>query len=49
MPEKSDDDPFHDCELGPDAVLGMRTFRNVLFTEDTETPVNVLTGENPIR
>jgi hypothetical protein len=47
MPEKPDDDPFHDCELGPDAVLETRTFRNVLFTEDTETPVNVLTDENP--
>jgi len=47
MPEKPDDDPFHDCELGPDAVLGMRTFHDVLFTDDTETPVSVLTGETP--
>jgi len=47
MPEKPDDDPFHDCELDPDAVLGTRTFHDVLFTEDTETPVNVLTGETP--
>ncbi|MDT3437392.1 hypothetical protein [Haloarcula sp. 1CSR25-25] len=47
MPEKPDDDPFHDCELGPDAVLGTRTFHDVLFTDDTETPVNVLTGETP--
>jgi len=43
----SDDDPFHDCELGPDAILGTRTFEDVLFTDDTETPVNVLTGETP--
>ena len=47
MSEKPDHDPFHDCELGPDAVLGTRTFHNVLFTDDTETPVNVLTGETP--
>ncbi|RLM41914.1 hypothetical protein DVK00_18930 [Haloarcula sp. Atlit-47R] len=47
MPVKPDDDPFHDCELGPDAVLGTRTFHDVLFTDDTETPVNVLTGETP--
>ncbi len=47
MPEKPDDDPFHDCELDPDAVLGTRTFHDVLFTDDTETPVNVLTGETP--
>ncbi|OYR59526.1 hypothetical protein DJ83_12915 [Halorubrum ezzemoulense] len=47
MPEKPDDDPFNDCEFGPDAVLGTRTFHDVLFTDDTETPVNVLTGETP--
>ena len=47
MPEKPDDDPFHDCELDPDAVLGTRTFHDVLFTNDTEMPVNVLTGETP--
>jgi hypothetical protein len=47
MPEKPDDDPFHGCEFGPDGVLGMRTFHDVLFTDDTETPVNVLTGETP--
>ncbi|SDY52240.1 hypothetical protein [Halobellus clavatus] len=47
MPEKPDDDPFHDCELDPDAVLGTRTFHDVLFTDDTETPVNLLTGETP--
>jgi hypothetical protein len=47
MSEEPDDDPFHDCELGPDAVLGTRTFHDVLFTDDTETPVNVLTGETP--
>ncbi|WP_363463550.1 hypothetical protein [Halogeometricum borinquense] len=47
MPEKPDDDPFHDCELGPDAVLGTRTYEDVLFTDETETPVNVLTGETP--
>ncbi|MBX0296847.1 hypothetical protein [Haloarcula nitratireducens] len=41
----SEDDPFHDCELDPEAILGTHTFENVLFTDETETPVNVLTGE----
>ena len=48
MRENPDDDPFHDCEFGPDAVLGTHTFHDVLFTDDTETPVNVLTGETPV-
>jgi len=43
----SDDDPFHDCELDPDAILGTHTFEDVLFTDETETPVNMLTGETP--
>jgi len=43
----SEDDPFHDCELDPEAILGTHTFEDVLFTDDTETPVNVLTGETP--
>jgi len=47
MSEQSTDDPFEDCELGPEAVLGTRTYENVLFTDETETPVNVLTGETP--
>ena len=47
MSEQSSNDPFEDCELGPDAILGTRTFDDVLFTEETETPVNVLTGETP--
>ena len=47
MSEEPADNPFHDCEFGPDAVLGTRTFHDVLFTDDTETPVNVLTGETP--
>ncbi len=47
MTPHADDDPFHDCELGPDAVLGTHTFEDALFTDDTETPVNVLTGETP--
>ena len=41
----SEDDPFHDCELDPEAILGTHTFEDVLFTDETETPVNVLTGE----
>ena len=45
----SDDDPFHDCELDPEAILGTHTFEDVLFTDETETPVNVLTGETPAR
>ena len=47
MSEQPPDDPFEDCELGPDAILGTRNFEGVLFTEETETPVNVLTGEIP--
>lgn len=47
MTEEPADDPFHDCELDSDAILGTRTFEDVLFTDDTETPVNVLTGETP--
>jgi hypothetical protein len=43
----SDDDPFQDCELGPEALLGTHTFEDVLFTDETEPPVNVLTGETP--
>ena len=43
----SDDDPFHDCELDPETILGTHTFEDVLFTDETETPVNVLTGETP--
>lgn len=47
MSEQPSEDPFEDCELGPDAILGTRTFEDVLFTDETETPVNELTGETP--
>jgi hypothetical protein len=47
MTQESADDPFDDCELGSDAILGTRIFEEVLFTDETETPVNVLTGETP--
>jgi len=47
MPEKQGDDPFHDCELDPGAILGIHTFEDVLFTDGTETPVNVFTDETP--
>ncbi|MDS0301368.1 hypothetical protein NDI76_21785 [Halogeometricum sp. S1BR25-6] len=47
MTEQPSKDPFEDCELSPDAILGTRTFEDVLFTDETETPVNVLTGETP--
>lgn len=47
MSEHPIDDPFEDCELGPEAILGTRTFEDVLFTEETKTPVNVLTGQTP--
>lgn len=49
MTEQPTDDPFDDCELDPDAILGTQTFEDVLFTEESETPVNVLTGETPER
>ncbi|MFC6768191.1 hypothetical protein [Natrinema soli] len=41
------DDPFHDCELDPEAILETHTFEDVLFTDETEIPVNMLTGETP--
>ena len=47
MTDETADDPFDDCELAPDAILGTHTFEDVLFTDETETPVNVLTGEAP--
>jgi len=47
MSEQPPEDPFEDCELDPDAILGTQTFEGVLFTEETETPVNVLTGKTP--
>ena len=47
MTEEPANDPFHDCELRPDTVLGTQTFEDVLFTDDTETPVNALTGQTP--
>ena len=47
MTQEAADDPFDNCELDPDAILGTHTFEDVLFTDETETPVNVLTGETP--
>ena len=47
MTQGAADDPFDECELAPDAILGTHTFEGVLFTDQTETPVNVLTGETP--
>jgi hypothetical protein len=47
MTHETADDPFDDCELALDAILGTHTFEDVLFTAETETPVNVLTGETP--
>jgi len=47
MFEQPADDPFKDCELKPEAILGTQTFEDILYTEQTETPVNVLTGETP--
>jgi hypothetical protein len=47
MTQEAADDPFDDCELESDAILGTHTFEDVLFTDDTETPVNVLTGQTP--
>ena len=48
MTDETADDPFDDCELAPDAILGTHTFEDVLFTDETETPVNVLTSETPV-
>jgi hypothetical protein len=38
-----------DRTADPETVLGTTTYEDVLFTADTETPVNVLTGEPPAR
>lgn len=48
MTEHPGNDPFQNYELEPEAVLGMRTFEDVMFTQGTATPVNVLTGETPL-
>ncbi|EJN56853.1 hypothetical protein [Halogranum rubrum] len=47
MSEQPSKDPFEECDLSPDAILGTRTFEDVLFTDETERPVNVLTGDTP--
>ena len=47
MTQEAADDPFDNCELDPDAILGTHTFEDILFTDETETPVNVLTSETP--
>ncbi|CDK39170.1 hypothetical protein [Halorubrum sp. AJ67] len=47
MTDETADNPFDDCELAPDAILGTHTFEDVLFTDETETPVNALTGKTP--
>jgi len=47
MTNETADDPFDDCELAPEAILGTHTFEDVLFTDETETPVNVPTGATP--
>ncbi len=49
MSEQSPDDPFKDCELGPDAILGTVTFKGVLFTEETETPAHSKTNVDEAR
>ncbi|ELZ33270.1 hypothetical protein [Halorubrum tebenquichense] len=48
MADETTDNPFDDCELAPDAILGTHTFEDALFTDKTETPVNVLTGATPV-
>lgn len=47
MSKRPHDDPFKDCELEPNTILGTRTFEDVLYTEQTEMPVIILTGEIP--
>jgi len=47
MTQEAVDNPFDDCQLAPDAILGTHIFEDVLFTDDTETLVNVLTDETP--
>ena len=45
--EQSETDPFADAPLGPEAILGMRTFESVLFSKEhaeRTVPVDVRTG-----
>ena len=48
MTQEVADDPFSECELDPEAILGTHTFEDVLFTDEAETPVNVLTSKEDI-
>ena len=46
--EQSETDPFADAPLGPEAILGTRTFESVLFSKEhaeRTVPVDVRTGE----
>ena len=36
MTPEAVDDPFDDCELAPDAILGTYTFEDVLFAVQKE-------------
>jgi hypothetical protein len=47
MHSYSNDSVDHTAD--PEIVLGTTTYEDVLFTADTETPINVLTGEPPAR
>ena len=47
MTQEAADEPFDDCELAPDAIFGTHTLEDVMFTDETKTPVNVVTGETP--
>jgi len=37
MSEQPSNDPFEECELSPDAILGTHTFEDVLFRRDGNT------------
>lgn len=38
---------FEDLDITEDDILGKHVFENVLYTEDTKTPVDALKGEEP--
>jgi hypothetical protein len=46
MTTNSHSNDSDDRRVDPETVLGTTTYEDVLFTEDTETPINELTGES---
>jgi len=47
MSEQPSNDPFEECELSPDAILGTPHLRRRTIHRRDGNPVNVLNGETP--